>query len=484
MRLALPPRTCTVPTPKDLAESIVKYLGDESHLRWLEPSHGTGVFVEAIALLNVQKERLVAIDLDPVESPADKKATTYRRVDFLKWAQTTEFKFDRIVGNPPYISVKRLPESLRKTAASILDVNGKPIGANANLWYAFVLASLRLLKEGGSLAFVLPSAAEFTNYSAAIRESLHTMFRGLDLYRCTRPLFEAVQEGTIVAIARGYGSGPCVVRRRRFSSRQALIQALTKDNESPGRICRVNAKDVSRMVALKSVASIRLGGVTGDAAFFLMDEEKRQHFELPISAMTSVVSKARHLRFPQIQRQHWGQLKDSGERVWLFNPTAQVVRENSPVRRYLDLDPNQGGCNRAAYKIARRSPWYRTPLLSRTDAFMSGMSRYGPYLCINDMEELRATNTLYAVTFLPESRQAQYKWALALMTSTVQRQIRAIGRHYADGLIKYEPGPLGDVKLPILKSEADHKSLYEQAVTAVLALDTVMAKDIADSVRM
>ena len=484
MRLALPPRTCTVPTPKDLAESIVKFLGDESHLRWLEPSHGTGVFVEAIARLSVQKERVIAIDLDPVVSPADKKATTYRRVDFLKWAQTTELKFDRIVGNPPYISIKRLPQSLRKTAASILDVNGKTIGVNANLWYAFVLASLRLLNEGGSLAFVLPSSAEFSNYSAAIRKSLHKTFRDLDLYRCTRPLFESVREGTIVAIAKGYGSGPCVVRRRRFSSRQELIRALTKTRKSPGRICRVNAKDASELVALKSVASIRLGGVTGDAAFFLMDEDKRQHFRLPTSALTRVLSKARHLRFAQIQREHWTQLRDSGERVWLFNPSAQLVRENSKVQRYLDLDPGDGGCNRSAYKIAGRSPWYRTPLLGRADAFMSGMSRYGPYLCINEMQELRATNTLYVVTFFPANRQDRYRWALALMTSIAQRQIRAIGRHYADGLVKYEPGPLGDIKLPTLKPETDYRSLYEQAVAAVLVLDPAVAKDIADSVRM
>jgi adenine-specific DNA-methyltransferase len=485
MRLALPPTSCKVATPTDLAEGIVKALGDESHLRWLEPSHGTGVFVEAISRLGVRKERLVAVDLNPVPSPADNLATTFRRVDFLKWAQQTDLRFDRIVGNPPFVSIKRLPTSLQKTAASVLDINGQPIGLGANVWYAFVLASLQLLKKGGCLAFVLPSAAEFTNYSAAIRASVRETFGSLVLYRCTRPLFEGVQEGTLVAVARGYGEQPCMVRRRRFQSRDGLIRGLATSGQAAGRQCRAkDAKPSASMVALKSVAKIRLGGVTGDASYFLMGEEKRKFHELPITAVTPVVSKARHLRFAPLERRDWTELKTSGERVWLFNPTASLIRLDPRVKRYVYLDPVKGGCNRDAYKVSLRTPWYRTPLLTRADAFMSGMSQYGPWLCINEMQGLRASNTLYVVTFRSRQREAWYKWALALLTSIAQRQIRGIGRHYADGLVKYEPGPLGEVELPRLKSDADHRSLYQRAVRALLASDTATAKDIADSVRL
>jgi hypothetical protein len=75
-------------------------------------------------------------------------------------------------------------------------------------------------------------------------------------------------------------------------------------------------------------------------------------------------------------------------------------------------------------------------------------------------------------------------WALALLSSIAQHQIRRIGRRYADGLVKYEPGPLGEIELPKLKVNADHRSLYIRAVDALLAGDPVMAKDIADSVRL
>lgn len=482
MKLALPPVSCKVYTPGDLAEAIVRALGDKPGGLWLEPAHGKGAFVDAMARLGVQKERIVAVDLDPTPSPTDTLAATFRGVDFLCWARDTERRFDRIVGNPPFISIKRLPPSLQKSAAAVLDVNGRPVGRGANVWYSFVLASLRLLKPGGSLAFVLPSAAEFADYSAAIRRAVRDTFSRLELYRCERPLFENVQEGTLVAVARGYHVPPCRVSRKRFETRQDLIGGLLQSGSPNGHKCPSGAvRCVASTVTLEAVADVRLGGVTGDASYFLMTEKRRQALELPAAAVTPVVSKARHLRSAVMDREHWNELKSSGERIWLFNP-SEAIAKRLKVKNYLDLAASEGGCAREAYKVSIREPWYRTPMPKAPDAFLSGMSQHGPWLCINEMQGLNATNTLYVVTFRDKNWKTWYMWALALLSSVAQRQIRRIGRRYADGLIKYEPGPLSKITLPRLTVEADHKSLYRQAVDALLCGDRTKAKDIADSV--
>jgi hypothetical protein len=484
VRLAAPPVSCRVYTPSDLADAIVRVLGDAPQLSWLEPSHGTGAFVEAIARLGVRKDRIVALDLDRTISPSDHLATTFRGVDFLRWATNTERRFDRIVGNPPFVSIKTLPRSLRKSASSVLDLGGQPIGQGANVWYAFVLASLRLLKDGGCVAFVLPSAAEFANYSAAIRRVIGQTFSSLELYRCTRPLFEDVQEGTLVAIARGYKSQPCMVRRRSFRSRDALIQGLSHSGRLNGHRCPTKSTACTpSTVRLDSVAEIRLGGVTGDASYFLMNEMRRHDLKLPLAAVTPVVSKAKHLRFASLNQKDWNELSSSGERIWLFNPPEKMVKHPT-VTKYLKLGANDGGCDREAYKVSIRKPWYRTPLPKTADAFLSGMSQHGPWLCINEMEGLNATNTLYVVTFRSRDPKDWYMWALALLSSTAQHQIRRIGRRYADGLVKYEPGPLGEIELPRFNEDTDHRSLYAQALDALLAGDRTTAKNIADSVRL
>jgi hypothetical protein len=212
-----------------------------------------------------------------------------------------------------------------------------------------------------------------------------------------------------------------------------------------------------------------------------MNDKKRISVGLPTRALTPVVSKARHLRSALLTQNDWDDLKASGERVWLFNPTIALAKYPH-VSRYLKLEPTEGGCNRQAYKVLIRDPWYRTPMPSLPDAFLSGMSRHGPWLCINETQGVNATNTLYVVRFLTRDQKEWYMWALALLSSEARRQIRRIGRRYPDGLVKYEPGSLGKLKLPTLKADADHKGLYIKAVAALLSGNAGLAKEIADSI--
>jgi hypothetical protein len=229
-----------------------------------------------------------------------------------------------------------------------------------------------------------------------------------------------------------------------------------------------------------SIASIALGGVTGDVKFFLMNEDRRLLLKLPRAAVRPVVSKAKHLLRAQITSAEWEALKKTGERVWLFSPDENSAKDPH-VKRYLALEENKGGCNRRAYKVSIRKPWYRTPLPTLPDAFVSGMSQYGPWLCINETRSVNATNTLYAVRFSSRNRQDWYKWALALLSSRARRQIRRVGRRYPDGLIKYEPGSMGRIALPKMRDLADYRKVYEEAVAALRLGRPQLSREIADS---
>jgi adenine-specific DNA-methyltransferase len=479
MRLAHPPKSCKVYTPTSLAEAMVIALGDEPHFRWLEPSHGKGAFLQALALKRISSERIVAVDLDPMPASNDKLAKTIRGVDFLRWASETEERFDRIVGNPPYVAISQLPISLRRVAAEVTDLSSRPIGKGANVWYAFVLASLRLLNPKGSLAFVLPSCAEFADYSKAIRSAVREQFERLEVYRSARPLFPDVQEGSLVVIARTFQSRPFRIVRRRFATPADLIARLSKPTLITGRPCPQRAGfTADGNIGFSSVVNIRLGGVTGDASYFLMNEEKRQQLNLPVAALTPVVSRARQLQSSFIGEADWDRLKQEGSRVWLFNPAESVV-QHPAVKKYIRRSVD--GCNRSAFKIRNRKPWYRTPLSPTPHAFLSGMSQFGPWLCINEMPGLNATNTLYVVTFRNANRNERYGYALALLTTFVRKQLRHLGRRYADGLVKYEPSALAGLRLPVMKRDGDFRVLYRSAVQALLSGRVKDAMQIADS---
>jgi hypothetical protein len=212
-----------------------------------------------------------------------------------------------------------------------------------------------------------------------------------------------------------------------------------------------------------------------------MNEEKRKRLKLPIRAVKGVISRAKHLQSAALTTDGWEGLKSADERVWLFDPSDALVMDPK-VDRYLKLGVAEGGCNREAYKVAARDPWYRTPMPRTPDAFLSGMSQHGPWLCINETRRVNATNTLYVVNFTSRRQEDWYMWALALQSSHAQRQIRRLGRRYADGLIKHEPGSLSSITLPPLKEDADYRTLYHRTVRAILEGDVAVAREIADSV--
>jgi hypothetical protein len=115
-------------------------------------------------------------------------------------------------------------------------------------------------------------------------------------------------------------------------------------------------------------------------------------------------------------------------------------------------------------------------------AFMTGMGTRGPWMCFNRMKGLTATNTLYTIRFHGSITEIQrYGLALSLLSSPAQRQIRRIGRSYADGLVKYEPGALLKLELPSFTVSPNLKTLYGKAVKALLKGDRIASRHLADS---
>jgi hypothetical protein len=109
------------------------------------------------------------------------------------------------------------------------------------------------------------------------------------------------------------------------------------------------------------------------------------------------------------------------------------------------------------------------------------MSQAGPWICLNEMPRLSATNTLYTVRFRRRlSVLERYAWALMLLTSDVREQLPSMIREYALGLAKLEPGDLAQLRLPAPRLVDAMPALYKNAVEALLDGDTGRACSIAN----
>jgi len=464
---------------------MVTALGVGPSDSWLEPCVGAGVFLRELAAAGIPASRIVAVDLSETPEPADVLAQTWRGVDFIMWSGTVDRRFDKIVANPPYLAISKLEKSLQSPLTGLVAPDGSRLGRNANYWSAFVCASVRLLRPGGSLCFVLPAAWEYANYAAPLRESMPSCFSRFHVHRSRKPLFDGVQDGSVVIIGSGFGERNIEVRHFEYGTGDELIAGLLVAR--PGNEYDPNATqsplgqiEPSSVCPLGEVMTIQLGGVTGDASYFLMSEHQRRERGLPLESVRPVVSRAHHLSVAELGRPEWETLKNAGDRVWLFYPPDSLL-SHPGVRAYLDLKASEGGCQRDRYKIRNRSPWYRTPLPSADDGFISGMSKHGPWISLRAMPRLTATNTLYVVRFERQiSQDMKAAWALSLLTSVARQGFLQCGRAYPDGLLKYEPGDLGSVEVPIPSTGAGARACYLAAVALLLCGEIKQSQAIAD----
>lgn len=487
MTLPALPESCTVCTPTALATALVRALDDEPTSRWLEPCVGNGALLRALSDIGVSPNRITGLDLLQTPRSDDELAQITRGTDFLEWSRTFTQQYDRIVANPPYIALNRLDPILQESALTIKAPDGQSISLGANYWYAFVCASLALLRSGGNLGFILPAAWDYADYAAPIRQSIPKRFARFEVHRSSRPVFNSVQDGCVVILGRGFGQSNREVVRYEHDSAEDLVSALqgrqsflfrsrkTVVTKSPSTAS--TRKDTYR---LGDILDIRLGGVTGDTDYFLLTESKRLAHGLPVSSLRPAVTKAHHLISGELTRQEWETLRDKGERIWLFDPPPGLMNHPA-VQAYLGLSPEDGGCRRDRYKIKNRNPWYHTPLPRYVHGFVSGMTQSRPWICLRSMPRLTATNTLYTVRYhgslTPDEKAA---WALSLLTSYSRNLLESTGRVYPDGLLKYEPGDLLD--LPLLAPPKIHgaRARYLEAVRDLLCNDVEESKAKAD----
>lgn len=453
-RAPIVPRDCKVYTPPPLAAAMAGSLPHRPGDRWLEPCVGAGVFLSALSDRDVEPGQVTAVELDHHDGLAEQCGSYLPGVDFLGWSLSTDERFDRIIGNPPYLPLHRVPARVRQAALRVPRPGGGHVPPKANCWYAFVCASLRLLRPGGGICFVLPSGWEYADYASDLRERMPELFARVEVVWSEASFFKGVLDGNVVLIADGYGR-PMAVRAR--SEHQSLADVVAHLSAS-SPTCRADlspttsavpptALNLRPLVRFGDIARVRIGAVTGETAYFLFTESQRIKADLSPADMRPVLTRARHLTAATVTRADWDRLVGSGERVWLLWPPARPGRPRKALIEYLEAGRAAG--HHLREKVRVRTPWYQTRIPPRADGFISGMTPVGPWISLNRTPGLTATNTLYTVHFTGRlSACEKAAWALSLVCSTTASQHRAVGRRYSDGLLKFEPKDIMALSIP------------------------------------
>jgi adenine-specific DNA-methyltransferase len=150
-------------TPKEIANLMVDLASIDKNDPVLDTGCGKGVFLQALKEKGYKNIHGIEID---------KEFYTYCKNafdnvifgDFL----TYEFKeyFSLIIGNPPYAHFNQLPTQLKRKVREIIGTS------EGDIYYAFILKSISLLKENGELIYIVPYHFFYNTHAKFLRETI------------------------------------------------------------------------------------------------------------------------------------------------------------------------------------------------------------------------------------------------------------------------------------------------------------------------
>ncbi|WP_178023038.1 class I SAM-dependent DNA methyltransferase [uncultured Paenibacillus sp.] len=136
--------------------------------RWLEPSCGSGVFLEHIP----DDAEITALELDDLSAKVT--SLIYPHANVIQGDAFTHDRrdyYDFVVGNPPYgVTIDIAADTLPDTFETLRTTKGRAKGKSE---CAFIELAIKAVKPGGYIAFVLPMGLNYASYAENVRRLLY-----------------------------------------------------------------------------------------------------------------------------------------------------------------------------------------------------------------------------------------------------------------------------------------------------------------------
>ena len=149
-------------TPTHIANLMVKMMSSPRDSPVLEPSSGSGVFLDALHAAGFSNVTGVEID-DELASHAH---FNVENSSFVSWIPPQQFS--TVIGNPPYIRWKNLEETQREEISKSRHW-GTLFNSLSDYLNVFIVNSIDVLEENGELIFITPSFWMHTQHAEGVR---------------------------------------------------------------------------------------------------------------------------------------------------------------------------------------------------------------------------------------------------------------------------------------------------------------------------
>lgn len=370
-------------------------------------------------------------------------------------------EMDAIIGNPPFVRYQRHIGETRDRSKQAALRQGVRLSNLASSWAALLVHSVGFLKPEGRLAMVLPAELLTVGYAEPVRAWLKQRFEQVHLVMFDRLQFHDATEKVVLVLAAGSGGcdafslyylddGDDLKKMRLMSNHAAAVLDSGKwtDLLLPNRQRHLfRTTSAEHFTTLGSYGNPELGTVTGSNAFFTLTEATRLEYGLTEEAgqlLKVCPPGTKHLKGLSFSLPAWKELRDAGERVWLFRPSPM---DDTPERQAYTARGEKDKVNEA-YKCSIRTPWWRPPSVTPPDLFFTYMSHRYPRLIANTAKTT-FVNSMHGLRLRPDAPKcARDALPVLMFNSVTMLGAEVHGRSYGGGILKMEPREAASLPMP------------------------------------
>ena len=441
-------------TPEAIADFMAHWVLDgRKKMDVLEPAFGLGAFSRSLFKQN-PKVRVVGYEADATiynyaaenVAQAGSDVLLYNE-DYLR--ASWEDKYDGIICNPPYLKFHDYDN-----ASLVPLVNGQlgiRLNGFTNLYTLFLLKSISQLRDGGRMAYIVPSEFLNSDYGVEVKRALlrSGVLRHVVVVDFTQCAFDDALTTACILLCHKDGS----LSEVRFShvsdvgqlqASLADYSAWAADQLKPETKWKqyyegARSADYRHLVPFSTFAKVSRGIATGANDYFTFRESKKELYGIPERCLMRCVCHSTDVHGLFFTDDDFQRLSHSDKVVYLFNGCADV--EDEHVRGYISLGEETGADKR--YLTASRKPWYAIENRKPSPIWVSVFNRKG----LRFVRNIAGVSNLTTFHCVYDAGVVDIDVLFGYLVTNVAKEIfMDNSRQYGNGLVKFEPNDLNKGK--------------------------------------
>ena len=438
-------------TPEQISDFMANWVlnGRKEKLDILEPAIGLGIFSRSLHKQN-PRIQVVGYDIDKIISSYAHNLFTGQDFDVTinnenylttSWSE----KYDGIICNPPYLKFHDYDN-----ATLIPIVNNKlhiHLNGYTNIYTLFLLKSVIQMKEGGRMAYIVPSEFLNSDYGVEVKRVLlqSGVLRHVIIVDFTKCAFDdALTTACILLCENDKNSenvnfsiiddvaklSSSLTEYVSFSSGQLHPEIKWKQYYE-----NTHSSKYRHLVPFATFAKVSRGIATGDNNYFTFNKSKIDSYNIPDTSFCRCICHAVDVKRQIFTDDDFEDISSRDKTVFLFDGCAN--NHNPFVQSYLRMGESIGVDKK--YLTASRSPWYALENRKPSPIWVSVFNRNGLRFVRNKagVYNLTTFHCVYNIGEIDTDILFAY-----LVTNVAKEIFLDNSRQYGNGLVKFEPNDL------------------------------------------